>query len=69
MSSSHRAASFDIPAVFITASDDSGLDAAVVDAQGIALLRKPFTNDQLLKAVSEAIGRKQRAGDERKTPS
>lgn len=64
-----RAASFDIPAVFITASDDSGLDAAVVDAQGIALLRKPFTNDQLLKAVSEAIGRKQRAGDERKTPS
>jgi FixJ family two-component response regulator len=51
-----RAANCDVPAVFITASDDPALDASVVDAQGVALLRKPFTNDQLLKTVSAALG-------------
>lgn len=51
-----RAANCDIPAVFITASDDSALDAAVVAAGGVTLLRKPFTSDRLLKAVSTALG-------------
>ena len=51
-----RAANFEIPAVFITASDEPGLVASVADAHGVALLRKPFTNDQLLKAVSAALG-------------
>jgi len=51
-----RAANCDIPAVFITASDDPGLDAAVLAAGGTLLLRKPFTSDRLLKAVSAALG-------------
>lgn len=51
-----RAANYDIPAVFITASDDPGLDAAVLAVGGSQLLRKPFTSDRLLKAVSEALG-------------
>jgi FixJ family two-component response regulator len=50
-----RASNFCIPVIFVTASDDSALDAAVQDARGVALLRKPFTNDQLLKAVSAAL--------------
>ena len=52
-----RAANYHIPAVFITASDDPGLDAAVLAAGGTTLLRKPFTSDRLLKAVSVALGR------------
>ena len=51
-----RAANYDIPAVFITASDDPSLDAAVLAAGGTLLLRKPFTSDRLLKAVSGALG-------------
>jgi len=51
-----RAAYCDIPAVCITASDDPDLDAAVLAAGGTLLLRKPFTSDRLLKAVSAALG-------------
>ena len=51
-----RAANYAIPAVFITASDDPGLDAAVLGAGGTSLLRKPFTSDRLLEAVSVALG-------------
>ena len=51
-----RAANCDIPAVFITASDDSALDATVLAAGGAVLLRKPFTSERLLKAVSAALG-------------
>jgi FixJ family two-component response regulator len=45
----------DAPAVFITASDDRALDDAVREARGVALLRKPFTSDALLLAVSKAL--------------
>jgi len=49
------ASNFDIPAVFITASDDPDLDATVRDAHGIALLRKPFASKDLLAAVGDAL--------------
>jgi FixJ family two-component response regulator len=50
-----RMMGFDVPAVFITASDDRTLDDAVREARGAALLRKPFTSDALLRAVSTAL--------------
>ena len=49
------AAHLEIPAIFITASEDPLLDQAVVEAKGVALLRKPFTNDRLLKAIAAAL--------------
>ena len=55
-----RAAHPDVPAVFITASDDPALDQAVAQAGGMTLLRKPFSNDQLLDAVGAAIRARQR---------
>ena len=51
-----QAANYVIPAVFITASDDPRLDASVHDAHGVVLLRKPFTSERLLNAVSAALG-------------
>ncbi len=45
----------DILVVFITASDDVALDRAVLEAGGITLLRKPFSNDALLTAVGAAL--------------
>jgi FixJ family two-component response regulator len=45
----------DVPTVFITASDDRALDDAVRDVHGVALLRKPFTSEALLRAVSMAV--------------
>ncbi len=50
----------DVPVVFITASDDAGLDRSVVEADGVALLRKPFSNDALLYAVGGALRTKTR---------
>ncbi len=51
------AAHVDIPVVFITASDDLSLDAKVQQAGGVKLLRKPFSNDELLEAVRAALSR------------
>ena len=48
-------ANIGLPVVFITASEDPALEQAVLEAKGVALLRKPFTNDQLLNAVSAAL--------------
>ena len=52
-----RAAQIDVPIVFITASDDVALDRMVLEAGGVALLRKPFSNDELLEAISAALRR------------
>jgi FixJ family two-component response regulator len=52
------AAHCDVPVVFITASDDAGLDRSVVEAGGVALLRKPFSNEILVEAVGAALRRK-----------
>ena len=51
-------AGVDIPVVFITASDDLALDAKVQQVGGVKLLRKPFSNDDLLEAVGAALERR-----------
>ena len=45
----------DIPVIFITASDDPDLDRLALEAGGRRLLRKPFSNDELLEAVGAAL--------------
>lgn len=51
-----RATHADLPVVFITASDDPDLERLALEAGGRCLLRKPFSNDELLGAVSAALG-------------
>ena len=48
-------AHIDVPAVFITASDDPGLGRTILEAGGVRLLRKPFSNDELLDAIGAAL--------------
>ena len=55
-----RAAHIEVPVVFITASDDLALDQLVAAAGGMHLLRKPFSNDELLEAVGMALRRERR---------
>src|SRR4029434_5741024 len=50
-----RAMNAGIPVVFITASDDPALSKKVEEAHGVALLRKPFSSDELLGAVRAAL--------------
>jgi len=45
----------DVPVVFITASDDPGIDATALRVGCVRLLRKPFSNDSLLAAVWAAL--------------
>ena len=45
----------DVPVIFITASDDPDLDRRAREAGGHKLLRKPFSNDELLAAVGAAL--------------
>jgi FixJ family two-component response regulator len=52
------AAHCDVPVVFITASDDAALDKSAVEAGGVLLLRKPFSNDALVEAVNAALRHK-----------
>lgn len=49
-----RAASIDIPVVFITASGDPQVRQRVL-ATGVDVLTKPFSNNQLLSAVGTAM--------------
>ncbi len=56
-----NAALIDIPAIFITASDELALSQRVAEAGGAQLLRKPFSNEELLGALGAALQRK--AGD------
>ena len=51
-----RAAKLKVPVVFITASDDPGLDRSALDLGARGLLRKPFSSDELLEAIGIAIG-------------
>jgi len=50
-----RSAAVDVPVVFITASDDPGIDATALRVGCVLLLRKPFSNDSLLAAVLTAL--------------
>jgi FixJ family two-component response regulator len=52
-----RAAHVQIPVVFITASDDASLRETALGEGGVRLLRKPFSNDELLEAVGVALHR------------
>ena len=49
-----RAASVDVPVIFITASDDPGIDESARQAGSACVLRKPFGSDALLAAVESA---------------
>lgn len=44
-----------LPAIFITGSDDPALDRPVLEAGGVALLRKPFPSDRLLELVQAGL--------------
>ncbi len=50
-----RAAHIHVPVVFITASDDLALGRTAEEAGGVRLLRKPFSNDELLDAIGIAL--------------
>jgi FixJ family two-component response regulator len=50
-----RSCGFDPPAVFITAAEDPGLADKVKEAGGVRLLRKPFSNEVLVEAVTAAL--------------
>ena len=50
-----RAMRIHVPVVFITASDDVSLSEKVVAEGGIRLLRKPFSNAELLEAIELAL--------------
>jgi FixJ family two-component response regulator len=52
---------WDIPTVFITASDDPDLDETASRAGAPQLLRKPFSSDVLLAAIANALGTKPKA--------
>jgi FixJ family two-component response regulator len=44
-----------MPVVFITAHDDPGLRTQALRAQAVALLQKPFQEEELLDAVDRAV--------------
>ena len=50
-----RATHAGVPVIFITASDDPDLDRLALASGGRMLLRKPFSNDELLAAVGAAL--------------
>ena len=50
-----RAAHIHVPVVLITASEEPDLDRAAAEYGAHSLLRKPFSGDQLFKAIEMAI--------------
>jgi len=50
-----RAARIRIPVVFMTAADDPALEQAAQEAGGAWLLRKPFSDAELLHAIGSAL--------------
>ena len=57
-----RAAGLDLPVVFITASDDAEIARSALDAGGLCVLHKPFSNAVLIDAVGVALNSKRPAG-------
>jgi FixJ family two-component response regulator len=45
----------ELPVVFITASEDPALDRQAFDAGGLRVLRKPFSNDDLLASIASVL--------------
>ena len=50
-----RAAGLKLPVVFITASDDADVERRALEAGGLQVLHKPFTNETLLDALRLAL--------------
>jgi len=50
-----RSGHMELPVVFVTASEDPALDRAAFDAGGLRVLRKPFTNDELLASIASVL--------------
>jgi FixJ family two-component response regulator len=50
-----RAGHSNLPVVFITASEDPAVDRDVAQAGAGRLLRKPFSNDELLASITAAM--------------
>lgn len=50
-----NAAGFELPVVFITASDDADIERRALGAGGLRVLRKPFSNAVLIEAVEAAL--------------
>jgi FixJ family two-component response regulator len=46
-----------IPAICITSGEDASVARQVLDAGAANLLRKPFSNHELLEAIQGALGR------------
>jgi FixJ family two-component response regulator len=44
-----------LPVVFITASDDPAIDRSALDAGGLRVLHKPFSNHELLASIAFAL--------------
>ena len=44
-----------LPVVFITASDDPAVARSALDAGGLRVLHKPFSNNELLAAIGLAV--------------
>ncbi len=55
-----RAAGHELPVVFITASDEADIARRALEAGGLLVLRKPFSNELLLDAVGVALNRRPR---------
>ncbi len=44
-----------LPVVFITASEDPAIDRSALDAGGLRVLHKPFSNSELLASITFAL--------------
>ena len=51
-----RSVSIAIPAICITSGEDASLTREALDAGAMRLLRKPFSNQDLLEAIRAALG-------------
>ena len=50
-----------IPIIFITAYEDASLRRQATQAGGVALLTKPFNDEQLLQTIRSALGHEENA--------
>jgi FixJ family two-component response regulator len=46
-----------MPVLFITASEDPAIDRYAAEAGGVVVLRKPFSNAELLAGIASALER------------
>jgi FixJ family two-component response regulator len=53
-----RSVAISIPAIFITCGEDVSLAREVLEGGAVDLLRKPFSNHDLLEAIRGALGKR-----------